>query len=127
MPAPIAASDGHGSTITFSGLTGNIISIDGAQATREQIDTTHLGSLTKTSTPTALADFGETTIEIEYDYTALPPIQGAKGTLTIVWSTGRTWTYSNAYCINCKPSGAQSGQRITATVGFKLNGAPVIS
>jgi len=127
MAAPIVASDGHGSTLTFSGLTGNIISIEGPQFTREQIDTTHLGSETKTSTPTALIECGETSVEIEYNHAALPPIEGAKATLTIVWSDGKTWTYSNAYCINFKPSGAQSGTRLTATVGFKLNGKPVIS
>ena len=127
MPTPIVANDGHGSTLTFAGLTGNIISIEGASATREQIDTTHLGSLTKTSSPAALVDYGEMSVEIEYNYASLPPIAATTGTMTIVWATGSTWTYSAAYCISFQPSGAQSGQRITATVSFKLNGAPVVS
>lgn len=124
-----AAADGSGSTLTFSGLTANIISIDGPSFSREQIDTTHLGTtVTKTSTPADLYDAGEITCEIELDPSYLVPISGAPGSLAILWSsaTPKTWTWSSAYCTSFK-TGAQVGQRLQATVGFKLNGAPTIS
>lgn len=127
MAVPIVASDGHGSTMTFAGLTGNIISIEISGATREQIDNTHLASEAKTSTPSALVDWGEVTAEIDYDYSYIPPVAGSKGTLTVVTSTAKTWTCGDAYCTSFKPSGAQSGQRMTASVSFKLNTQPVIS
>jgi hypothetical protein len=127
MAIPIAASDGHGGTLTFSGLSGNIISIEMSGATREQIDDTHLGSESKTSTPAALVDWGEATAEIDFDYSYIPPIENAKSTLVVVTSNGKTWTCANAFCTSFKPSGIQSGQRMTASVAFKLNTKPVIS
>jgi hypothetical protein len=118
-----AAADGTGTTITFSGLTANIISIDGPSFTREQIDTTHLGSTTtKTSMPAKLYDPGEISCEIEFDPAMGSIIEGSSGSLAIAWAsaTPSTWTWTSAYCTSFK-AGAQVGQRLQATVGFKLN------
>ena len=123
------AADGHGTTLTFSGLVANMISIDGPSFSREQIDTTHLGTtVTKTSTPADLFDAGEISVEIEFDPSYIVPIDGTTGSLAVRWAgaTPATWTWSSAYCTSFK-TGAQTGQRLAATVGFKLNGKPVIS
>ena len=64
MPIQVP-QDGHGATLTFSGLAANIIKISGGGANRAAIDVTHMGTLVaKQFIPAKLIELEDITAEI---------------------------------------------------------------
>jgi len=85
---------GSGSTLTFSGLTGNIVSIGGWNLSRESIDTTTCATTTsRTHVPSSLYDGGEVSLTIRHD-TQSPPISATATTLSIQFGSSETWSAS---------------------------------
>ena len=129
MPIQVP-QDGHGATLTFSGLAANIIKISGGGANRAAIDVTHMGTLVaKQFIPAKLIELEDITAEIEFDPQSYLPIDGVAGTLVITWADvlTSTWTFANAFVKGTPVSGASSGERMTASVTWQLNGKPVIT
>lgn len=82
------ADTGTATTIAFgtSSFTAEVISINGSDITREDIDVTHLGSTSYMEfQPAKLADGGTIEMEIHFDPDAQPPILGAAETITITF------------------------------------------
>ena len=82
------ASTGHGTTLAFtttSGWTPDYISITGPGATREVLDSTHLGTTgARSKEPGDLPDWQPFTCEYFFDPDdGYPPISAAKETVTI--------------------------------------------
>lgn len=129
MPIQIP-TDGHGASLTFSGLVANIIKISGGGATRAAIDITHLGTtVSKSYIPAKLVEPEDITAEIEFDPQSALPVNGAAGTLVINWADATTsiWTYANAFVKSITVGGAASGERMTASVTWQISGLPVVS
>lgn len=127
IPRP---ADGHGSTLTYAGLVGNIISISAPSQKRNAINATHLGSVdTEDFIPAKLIDAGEITIDVEFDPSAAYPIQGAAQPLGITWAATvpATWTWPVAFVTSVKLPSVKSGEKLTASLSFKLTGIPAIS
>jgi hypothetical protein len=127
IPRP---ADGHGSTLIFAGFLANIISIATPTMKRNAIDATHLGSVdTMDAIPAKLIDAGEVSIDVEFDPALVPPIQGTAQTLAIQWASTvpATWTWPSAFVTSVKLPNVKSGEKLTATIGFKLIGLPVVS
>lgn len=117
---------------TFSGLTGDIISISMDTYAREPVQTSHLGTTTAhTFIPTTLYDPG--TVELEF----LPTVGGdfetaavaAAGTLTVVWAdsahagvTVDASVAASAFVTNVSWN-VPLEELVTVTVSFKLTGA----
>lgn len=82
------ARTGHGTTLSFGTTTGwtpDYISIAGPGATREVLDTTHLGTTgARTKAPGDLPDWQPITCEYFYDPAdGYPPISAAAETVTL--------------------------------------------
>lgn len=125
-----AAADGHGSTFTFGAFAANIISIAAPTMKRNAIDTTHLGSVdVMESIPAKLVDAGEVSIDCEFDPASLPPIQDAEGALAITFDSTvpATWTWARAFCTSVKLPNVKSGEKLTASLTFKLSSIPAIT
>lgn len=89
MAQPIQT--GHGVTISFTGFTGYLISLDGAELTREALDASYMGTVDyRDKVPGDLVDPGQSTLEFFYDTDEQPPITGAAATATITLPDGAT-------------------------------------
>lgn len=127
IPRP---ADGHGSSLTFGGFNANIISIDPAALKRAAIDSTHLGTTDAMDAIAAkLVDPGEVSCSLQFDPSALPPIQGDPGVLTITFAseTEKTWSWANAFFTSFKPDSVKTGGLMTATATIKVTCLPTIS
>ena len=119
------ASDGHGARITFedSAFTANLLSIDGPSQTRESIDATHMGSVTKMEfIPADLSDPGEYSIEFEFDSALEPPIDAAAETVTVAWGDTSATSWSATGFMTAYSGSAAIGERMTASATLKLSG-----
>lgn len=79
---------GTATTITFgtSSFTAQVMSLNGSDITREDIDVTHMGSTNYMEfQPGNLADGGTIEMEIHFDPDSQPPILGAAETITITF------------------------------------------
>lgn len=124
------AADGHGAVVTFAGFLAHLIGVNGPSLARDAIETTHMGTTgAKTYTPADLVDAGELSLEVEFDPQAVPPIDGPAGELELVWGTvpAITWTWQDAFMTGFQIGGAKTGERMTATVVFKLSSLPTVS
>lgn len=84
MPADV----GTATTIVFatSAFSAEVMSLNGSDITREDIDVTHMGSTAwKEFQPSDLADGGAIEMEIHFDPDEQPPIAGAAETITITF------------------------------------------
>jgi hypothetical protein len=82
------ADVGTATTITFgtSGFTADVVSLNGSDITREDIDVTHLGSTGYMEfQPANLSDGGSIEMEIHFDPDAQPPHQADPETITITF------------------------------------------
>ena len=119
---------GNGTTLTMSGFTANIVSIDGPDVVRDAIQTSHMGTTDyHTFIPASLVDGGSLDVEIQYDNTSTVPITGAATTVTIVWGGGggRQWVFSG-FVTGLNPSAAID-EVMTATVTIKVTGGLTIT
>jgi hypothetical protein len=90
------ATIGTGIAITFStGFAAEIISVKHSGYSRPVIDTTnHSTSTARTFMPGSLATPGELDVEIVFDQSTKPPINGAAETVTVTFSDATTWAAS---------------------------------
>ena len=82
------ADVGTGTTIVFgtSGFSAEVMTINGNDITREDIETTHMGTTGyKTYIPGDLVEGGAIEMEINFDPDAQPPITGVPETITITF------------------------------------------
>lgn len=132
--APNPAMDGNSTSIAFgtSSFEANIIGIDGPNATRESIETSHLGTVNNmTFLEAALSDAGEISLEIEFDPDLVAPIgtsatPAATEEITVTWplpvgmSTASTWVFDGF--VTSYSGGAANGERMTGTMAIKITG-----
>lgn len=125
----MAADIGTGTTITFgtSSFTAEIMSVNGNDITREDIDTTHMGTTNyRTFIPADLVDGGSIELEINFDPDSQPPIAGAAETITITFplpagqSTPADLEFSGY--VNSWSWGVPNEEKMTATLTIKVDG-----
>ena len=126
---PQAAQDGHGLTLAFAGFVYNILSVGGPNMSRESIETTHMGTDTwKTFIPADLIDGGELTVELQYDTSSVPPIDGPVQEMTITWGNSEAdELVFMAFMTGFSPSGGESGAIMKASATFKVTGEPEVN
>jgi hypothetical protein len=129
MPAP-SVNQNYGGTITFatSSFTCEITDWSYSGATREAIETTHLGTTNANGTseignrtymPNDLVDPGELTVTMHFDADKYPPIQAAAETITLNFgptADTATWAFT----------GFMTGYNWEAPLDDKMTGEYVI-
>jgi len=118
---------GTGTTITMSGFTADILSVDGPSMSRESVQTSRMSTTNyHTFIPASLVDGGELTLEIAHQSTTAVPINSAATTVTIVWggTEGTSWSFSG-FMSGYTPNAAID-ERMTASATIKVAGAITI-
>ena len=128
-------ADGTGATFSFSGVAGDIVSINYSGMSRAAIDATHLGSLlVKEYIAASLYDGGEVSIEMNVQsgshlamlttYVAI----GSALVITIDNQAGAAVTFTTtAICTAVDPFSVSEGTAIKASATFKIISAVTIS
>ena len=120
---------GTGTTIVFgtSGFTAEVLSLDGADISREAIEVTHMGSTGyKEFNPSDLVDAGSIEMEIGFDPDDQPPISAAAETITITFPvppggiTGATFTFTGFVSEWAWSSPLE--ENMTASITIKVDG-----
>lgn len=120
---------GTGTTIAFgtSGFTAEILSLNGNDITREDIDVTHMGSTGyREFMPSDLVDGGSIELELGFDPDSQPPITSAAETVTITFplpaggTTPATFVFTGY--INAWSWTAPIDETMTATATVKVDG-----
>ncbi|MCH2362639.1 MAG: hypothetical protein MK329_16430 [Pirellulales bacterium] len=123
----INVATGNGATLTFSGFTGNVTTISGAEMEIEAIETSHLGTTGyREYIPGSLKEGGE--LEVEFIFTGDMVDLGDAGTVTVTYpktnsgsSSGATLSGS-AFVQNLSYPEATNGEALAASVTFKFDG-----
>lgn len=129
----MAADQGTGTTITFatSSFSADVLSIGGSGASRDAVETTHMGTTTgKTFAPADIEDSGEFSMEIAFlGSLTIPTLLGAVAeAITIDWAgtgTGYKWGFSG-FCTSFDVT-SSINERMTANVTVKVSGDITIS
>ena len=121
----MASYVGTGTTATFgtSGFSGDLLGVDWGGISRENINTSHLGTTTAhTFKPVNLKDCGEITITAAFEPTLdIGLLDDAAETLTIDWAgLGTTWAAS-VFCTNVDVT-AQLEEKMVWTMTLKVTG-----
>lgn len=113
---------GTGLVVTFaSGFLAEIIDATPPEATRESVDTTHMGTTTaRTFTPVDLIDWGEASFDIAFDPGTRPPIDQAAEAVTLTFRNGDTWAFTG-FMTGYAPANPLE-ERSTATCRIKVSG-----
>jgi len=113
-----------------SGFTADLLSLGGADITREVVETTHMETATwRTYMPGDLTDPGSSDMEIAFDPDDQPPITGAVETITITFpvpagmTNGATRACSG-FVSNWSWGPLTIDERMTASITIKWTGAP---
>lgn len=117
------AATGYGITITFGGgFLAEIIDTTPPEISREAIDTSHTTTADGAMTfiPSDLIDYGEMTVEINFDPSLTPPIEDDPESVTISFPSGAAWSFSG-FLTNYSGA-APIDDRMTATVTVKVTG-----
>lgn len=96
-----------GTTVTFgtSGFTAELLGVSWGGVQRGAIDQSHSGSSNAMSfLPADLYDPGEMTMNIHHKTTALPPLNGATETVTVMFSDSNTWSASGLLPATSSPA-----------------------
>lgn len=113
-----------GTTYTYSGITNDVLDIEGPGLERAALETTHMGTTTaRTFTPGDLYDAGEVTLTVHFSgQSDIPAITGSASNLVIDWAGGASTTTVSAFVIGVDVS-ASVEEIGTARVTFKCTGA----
>lgn len=122
------AETGFGITISFaSGFLAEIIGVTPPEISREEIETTH--TLTtdgaKTYIMSDLIEYGELSVELNFDASAVPPIDEDFSPCVITFASGATWSFSGA--LKSYSAEAPIDDRCTATATIKVSGKITIA
>jgi hypothetical protein len=119
------AFDGHGTTVKFgtSSYTFKIISVGEVGKEGEDIETTLLATTGgKTFMPADLYDPGDTTLTVEHDPTINVTVPGPVESIEYDFGGQGLPIEVDGYIKSYKVSGAETGQRVTATLTIKHTG-----
>ncbi len=123
------ADVGTGTSIVFgtSSFSAEILSLNGSDISRPDVDTTHLGTTGyKTYMPGDLVEGGTLDMEFAFDPDSQPPIAGAAETITITFpmpsggSTAATLAFSGY--INTWSWSGPLEERMTGSATVKVDG-----
>jgi len=119
----------QGTTVTDvdGNWEGEVTSISFGGFSREDIDTTHLGTIDyKTFQPADLSDPGTMTLTVHFNPDDDLPNEEAKGQWKIDWPAGTDWTFQ-AYCNDFSPDPGSTDDKMTADLQLKISGTPTIT
>lgn len=122
------ARTGFGTTITFAGgFFAEIIDITPPGVSRESIDTTHTTTANGDMTfmPSDIRDNGELEVELNFDESAVPPVDQPAESVVINWASGASWAFTG-FLTNYSPA-APIDDRMTATATVKVSGGITIT
>lgn len=118
---------GTGTTIAFgtSSFDAELLSLNGNDISREDIDVTHMGSTAyREFMPSDLVDGGSIDMEIMFDPDEQPPINAAAETITITFPTslasGATFVFTGY--VNSWSWGDPLEDKMTAQLTIKVDG-----
>lgn len=104
-----------------SGFLAEILDCSPPDASRESIDTTHMGTEDEyTNTPADLVKWGEMNVEIAFDPGVVPPIDQDPEEIIITFRDGETWTF-DGYMTGYAPASPLEA-RMTATCRIQVTG-----
>ena len=126
MAAPTAPVVTTGTTVTFTGYSGEMLGINGPSIEGKTIETSHLGSVGwRSYIAGKLKDAGEITFQVHHmEYTAALPPVNTLSEMVIDWGgNGDLWTF-DAIFVSYTPAG-ELEEKLVADVTFKGTGAIV--
>lgn len=132
MPSP-SVDTSNGTTLSFSGWSAEIVSMEFDEISREEIDATHLASAEEDNfggreyIPAALVEPGGVEMEIHLNPDTDPPIDGAEAECTITFPAGASWVASAFMSRYGGPSLPGPDDKMTATVRLKFTGGITIT
>lgn len=117
------ADIGHGTTISFGAFTGQLRNVSLQGRERASIDVTHMASLEKwMEFIPGLKNAGEAVLNVIFDPSVTPPIEQAKGTVTITFPSGRKWAH-DGFCTGMGEE-IPHDQLMEQDVTIKFSGKP---
>ncbi len=127
----MSADTGHATTLTYSGVTYNLINVDWNGSGHESIETTHMGTTSwRTFRQSALGDAGQVTATYQWDPAIVPPIgdtAAGDSQMTIAWGGQGTSDIEtcNGFILTVgRNAQAEPGtEMMQAEVVFKMTGA----
>lgn len=122
------ADTGFGITLTFaSGFAAEIIDCTPPEMTRDEIETTHTATPNgaKTYIMSDLIDYGECSVDLNFDETEEPPIDQDFEACVLTFGSGTTWSFSGA--LKSYAPTAPIDDRMTATAVLKVSGGITIA
>jgi hypothetical protein len=128
----MSSVDGSGSTLTFSGFSGELTGINFSGMERAVLESTNLSTTAaKTYIAAKLYDAGEVSVEFNVNadqtgaLTAYPALGAPQAiSFTFVDDAGATITFTGtAICTSMDPMSSSVGENITGSATFKLSGA----
>jgi tail tube protein len=122
------ASTGFGITITFaSGFCAEIIDCTPPEMTRDEIETSHTTTPdgAKTYIMSDLIDYGELSVDLNFDETETPPIDQPFEAAVLTFGSGATW--SGQMALKSYAPAAPIDDRMTATCVLKVSGKITIA
>ena len=120
---------GTGTTIAFgtSSFSADVMSLNGSDITREDIEVTHMGSTVyREFQPSDLADGGSIEMEIGFDPNSQPPILGVAETITITFpipsggASGATFIFTGY--VSTWSWTSPKEEAMTASITIKVDG-----
>lgn len=130
--AVTGAAVGYGITFTYSGISGEIVSVSGPNITRDMIDATHTGS------PDGYKEFvggmrdgGEITLELNMTSATSSPStlmdQTAPAEFSIAFPSPISKTVSGTALLQSWSPNGSATDKCTVSIGLKVSGKPTIA
>ena len=125
------ADEGSGATLTFgtTGVSLDLLTIQGTGVSREALETTNLGTNTaQTFMPSDLYDPGEIAITFQYNPNTQPPFSNAAETITITapvpsGNTNGATAASSGFVTNFDEGQMETGAIMVGSATIKRTGA----
>ncbi len=112
---------GFGTLISFASFSGELTEVGGPSLSRDTVDTTHMLSPDEWREFIAgLKDGGEVTLTVHFDPAEIPPIESAKGTVTITWPDGTPWSFDGI--VTAYEPAAPVDDKMVASITIKVSG-----
>ncbi len=112
------AADGHGASISFTGITMTLVSIDSLEINNEPIDTTNMDTTDfMERIPASLNDWSmDVTVQVDADEN--PPVGTLDSTMTITFPGSSAPSFSGPAILASYSGGATTGSRMEASLTF---------
>ncbi len=113
----MAAADGHGASITFSGMNMTLVSIDSLEINNEPIDATNMGTTDFMERIVASLNDWSMDVTVQVDADEDPPV-GTQASLNVTFPGDNAPVFDGSAVMASYSGGATTGSRMEASITF---------